>query len=106
MLGLINIISDLAINVVKPAINSVDILVEEKSLSKALKALKNQLNIVKEERNYHDVTLILDNGVVIELHFTLSENDERLDKITEDCFNNLEKESYFSSNSSLNLPFS
>ena len=79
---------------IRPSVD-IDILVEEKSLSKALKALKNQLNIVKEERNYHDVTLILDNGVVIELHFTLSENDERLDKITEDCFNNLEKDANF-----------
>ncbi len=69
----------------------IDVLVEENSLSKALKALKSNLEVVSMERNYHDVTIVLDNGIIIELHFTLSENDDRLDRVTEGYLDNLEK---------------
>ncbi len=75
---------------IRPSVD-VDVLVEEKNLSKGLKILRNELEIVKEERNYHDVTIVLDSGLVVELHFTLSENDDRLDKITENYLYNLEK---------------
>ncbi len=60
----------------------IDVLVEEQNLNKALKAIKDNFDIVNEERNYHDVTLTLSSNVIIELHFTLSENNEKLDAIT------------------------
>lgn len=67
----------------------IDVLVEETNLTKALKLLKENFEIIKEERNYHDVTLTLSTNVVIELHFSLSENNEKLDAITNDWALNL-----------------
>lgn len=69
----------------------IDVLVNESSLSKALKAIENNLKVVSTKRNYHDVTIVLDNGIIIELHFTLSEHDERLDSVIENYLDNLEK---------------
>lgn len=67
----------------------IDVLVEEENLEKALKILNENFEIVSQERNFHDVTLITASNVVIELHFTLSENDEKLDLITNDWKDNL-----------------
>lgn len=69
----------------------IDVLVEDKNLDKAVKILKDTFEIISEERNYHDVSLTLSSGVLTELHFSLSENDERLDVITEDWQENLIK---------------
>ena len=69
----------------------IDVLVDEKNLNKALKVLKDNFDALKEERNYHDVTLTLSSNVLIELHFTLSENNEKLDSITNDWASNLVK---------------
>lgn len=69
----------------------IDVLVEEENLEKALKILNENFKIVSQERNFHDVTLITASNVVIELHFTLSENDEKLDLITNDWKDNLVK---------------
>ncbi len=67
----------------------IDVLVEESNLKKACDALRKNFNIVKSERNYHDVTLTTDLGVIIELHFSLSENNKNLDLVTNDWKNNL-----------------
>ncbi|MBO5927219.1 MAG: nucleotidyltransferase family protein [Clostridia bacterium] len=71
----------------------VDILVLEKGVDEAVNALKDNLEVVKAERNYHDVTINLKSGVLVELHFTLSENVKNLDAITKNYLNYIEKKS-------------
>ena len=59
----------------------IDILVQEADLSKAVDALKEDLHYSQPtDREYHDVALYSPQGVLLELHFSLKENEEKLDK--------------------------
>lgn len=74
-------------NFIRPSCD-IDILVEPKNLKKATKIIKEQTGVKKVERNYHDITITTNSGVLIELHFSLKENNEKLDKITAEPFKN------------------
>ena len=60
----------------------VDILVREEELSRAASLLSERLGYTAErQRSYHDLSLYAENGVHLELHFSLLENDARLDRV-------------------------
>ena len=59
----------------------IDVLVQEKDLDRAEKAIVEKLGFVsKGERNYHDISLYLDD-VHLELHFNIKENMENIDPL-------------------------
>ena len=61
--------------------SDIDILVQEINIEKALEALVNRLGYSIIVRDYHDVALRSKNGMLLELHFSLLERDEKLDKV-------------------------
>ena len=60
----------------------IDILVREEDVSKAVSVLKTELQYTQPaDREYHDVALYSPQGVLLELHFSLKENHEKLDLV-------------------------
>lgn len=60
----------------------IDILVREESLDAAIAALTEKLSFKwNGEREYHDVSLFSQGGVHLELHFSILENTEYLDRV-------------------------
>ena len=53
----------------------IDVLVHEEDLERAIECLVTQHQYVNEGRNYHDVSLFSPNGVHVELHFDLIEDE-------------------------------
>lgn len=58
----------------------IDILVREKELEKAKKALISNLDYAEGRYRYHDVSLYSKSGVLLELHFQITENMKNIDK--------------------------
>ncbi len=58
----------------------IDILVREESLAAAIGALQ-VAGFTGGERNYHDVSLVSPEGIHLELHFSICENNDRLDRV-------------------------
>ena len=64
--------------------SDVDILVKEKDLKKAENALKEQLSYTGENRaHYHNVSLFSEDGVHLELHFSIKEAHKNIDVLLE-----------------------
>ncbi len=61
--------------------SDIDILIDRNNLSKAENILENTLNYKKYVDNYHDVTFVTPRGIPIELHFSINENMQNLDKM-------------------------
>lgn len=62
----------------------IDVLVEEKRLSRAVSALTDGLGYKTDgKRDFHDVSLFSPNGVHLELHFSIKENIEKIDNTLE-----------------------
>lgn len=59
----------------------IDVLVGEDQLEKAACALVSKLGYKREKKNYHDVSLISQGGVHLELHFNICENMENIDLV-------------------------
>lgn len=57
----------------------VDILVKESDLSRAAALLADRLGFKEDGKTYHDVSLTLGEGIHVELHYNITENDERID---------------------------
>jgi len=57
----------------------VDILVKENDLSRATALLEEKLGFQKDGETYHDVSLSLGEGIHLELHYNITENDPRTD---------------------------
>ena len=57
-----------------------DVLIREEDLDKAMKSLLEFGFTTEGETNYHDVALVYDD-TKLELHFSVKEDDERLDKV-------------------------
>ncbi len=62
-----------------------DILIQEKDLDRAVRALTRK-GYVYREKAYHDVTLIAPNGVRLELHFNICENQKELDAVLQNVW--------------------
>lgn len=66
----------------------IDIMVREEELEKAVAALSDSLSYSTDgEKNYHDVLLIAPSGVHVELHFSIRENEERMDVLLRQVWN-------------------
>lgn len=60
----------------------IDILIHEEDLERAIEALVEKAEFtVKGEKNYHDVSLFSPNGVHLELHFNIKENQDNIDRL-------------------------
>ena len=57
----------------------IDILVKESSLFEATSLLVTELGFKKSSETFHDVSLTMGEGIHLELHYNVSENDERID---------------------------
>ena len=60
----------------------IDILVHEKDLDRAVDVLINKLAMSTDRKKaYHDVSLFSPNGIHLELHFSIKENMENIDRL-------------------------
>lgn len=59
----------------------IDILIHEEDIENTVKALVEKLAFLKKGRNYHDVLLVSSRGICLELHFSIKENMENLDRV-------------------------
>ncbi len=60
--------------------NDIDVLVHETALDRAVAVLERETDFQTQERGYHDVSMV-SARVHLELHFTLKENMESVDRI-------------------------
>ncbi len=59
-----------------------DLLLHEEDLDRAVSAIEAALGLAERpRRTYHDISLLLDGEVHVELHFSLSENCEPMDSV-------------------------
>ena len=58
-----------------------DILVREEDIPRAIDALVSQLNYRKDKDNYHDIPLYAPSGILLELHFSIKEHMDNMDKV-------------------------
>lgn len=62
----------------------IDILVHESDAEEAAARLADAIGVVRPlEREYHDISLFLEGNIHLELHFSLSEHMERMDRVLE-----------------------
>ncbi len=60
----------------------IDILIHKEDLEKAVSLLVSKYNYIADERkNYHDISLRTPGGVHLELHFSIKEDIETLDRV-------------------------
>lgn len=59
----------------------IDVLVKEDALNKAVEVLENKLGYTVQAKEYHDVSMFSKNGVHLELHFSIKEKMESIDKL-------------------------
>ncbi len=63
----------------------IDVLVKENDIEASVKALQNQgFKVLK--RQFHDVSLLSQSGILLELHFNVQENHEALDSVLKDVW--------------------
>lgn len=60
--------------------SDIDVLVREKDLDNAVKAVETTTDFKFESRNYHDVQMRVP-GTVLEMHFSIKENMANIDKL-------------------------
>ena len=58
----------------------IDVLVKEEELDKAVIAIENATDFKSQKRNYHDISM-LNSKVHLELHFSILENMESIDRL-------------------------
>lgn len=60
----------------------IDLLVKEEDLSAAVKVLEEKLKYTTDgERKFHDISLYSPSGIHLELHFSILENHDSLDRV-------------------------
>ncbi len=65
----------------------IDVLVREEELSQAVNALSEKLGYeVRGKKDFHDISLYTPDGMHLELHYSIKENEERVDPILEKCW--------------------
>ena len=67
----------------------VDVLVRERDLNSACRALEAVGFAVKGKKGFHDISLYSPDGMHLELHYNIKENDSRLDPTLERAFDYL-----------------
>ena len=59
----------------------IDILVREEDLDRAKEALISKLEYRVVKNNYHDIAMLSPNNQLLELHFKILENEEKIDRM-------------------------
>lgn len=75
----------------------IDILVSEEDLHKAKELIISELNYISDKSNYHDISLYSPEGIHVELHFRITENEDKIDGLLNkvwDYIMPIENESY------------
>lgn len=84
----------------------VDILVKETELDTAAAALKEELGYTQPaDREYHDIALFSPKGVILELHFSLKEDNEKLDSVLSQVWDYVEPDTNGPGKRELNKEF-
>ena len=65
-----------------------DILVHEEDVELACDLLELKLHYRAEKRNYHDISLFSETGTELELHFSIKENVEQMDRVLDRVWEN------------------
>ncbi|MBR0425378.1 MAG: nucleotidyltransferase family protein [Clostridia bacterium] len=60
--------------------SDIDVLVHEDDLDRAVRTIESVTDFKADHRAYHDISM-LNQSVHLELHFSIKENDENLDKV-------------------------
>lgn len=64
----------------------IDILIRKEDIKRAKKLLIMDLNYRFEKQAYHELSLYSPSGVHLELHFSIEEHTETLDRVLKDCW--------------------
>ncbi len=67
--------------------SDIDVLVLQTDLNRAADLLVEKAGYRIESKNYHDITLQAKNGLFIELHFSLLEKEEGMDRVLQRAWN-------------------
>ena len=60
--------------------SDIDVLVKEDDLKKAISAIENASDFIMLKKSYHDISMV-NYHVHLELHFTIKENEENIDRL-------------------------
>lgn len=64
----------------------IDVLVHEEEVDDAAQIIVDKLGYTYEKKNYHDISLMSDGGVHLELHHSIKENEPNIDLLLSDCW--------------------
>lgn len=64
----------------------IDVLVHEEAVDQAAQIIVDKLGYTYEKKQYHDISLMSDGGVHLELHHTIKENKANIDALLSECW--------------------
>lgn len=64
----------------------IDVLVHEEAVDQAAQSIVEKLGYTYEKKQYHDISLMSDGGVHLELHHSIKENKANIDALLSDCW--------------------
>ena len=64
----------------------IDVLVHEEAVDQAAQTIVEKLGYTYEKKQYHDISLVSDGGVHLELHHTIKENKANIDALLSECW--------------------
>ena len=64
----------------------IDVLVHEEAVDQAAQSIVEKLGYAYEKKQYHDISLMSDGGVHLELHHSIKENEPNIDLLLFDCW--------------------
>lgn len=64
----------------------IDVLVHEEAVDQAAQTIVEKLGYAYEKKQYHDISLMSDGGVHLELHHTIKENKANIDALLSECW--------------------
>ena len=64
----------------------IDVLVHEEAVDQTAQIIVDRLGYTYEKKNYHDISLMSDGGVHLELHHSIKENEPNIDLLLSDCW--------------------
>ena len=64
----------------------IDVLVNEEAVDDAAQIIVDRLCYTYEKKQYHDISLMSDGGVHLELHHSIKENKANIDALLSDCW--------------------
>lgn len=64
----------------------IDVLVHEEAVDQTAQIIVEKLGYTYEKKQYHDISLMSDGGVHLELHHSIKENKANIDALLSDCW--------------------